>query len=717
MTIPFLSYFKKSKSAVKEAAPKPVVAPLAKPSSERFSKTVMPNATRTPPPQDPFEMAARSTALGGQMPSVSTATAPRTISFSPLSPAMSPAPDLPPAVALALEPQVERVISLKLGDVMTEMPSGYLKPIETIDETRRVLLKASEVEKGMATGKPAVSLATVYQQVPEIFIRRIADSDTTQLPLPFQKVLDGFASMQVRADQERAGAVPQVETPFLKVTLEDNQKFGTTTEPLETTEMPPVRIQPPTAAAFAAAEPEEVADAIQRMAPAPSTNGVSSTKPTRIPFKLSPNGTDVPAPESVPASSGPSVPSLLPSPFAPVTPVAGIDDPAVAAPQKPGSAIQATTPPVRIPFKMAPLSPVAEEEAKPKPEPWLTKENLPVSSDAPAEPKAEAPVASETTRSAETKISLPLLPILKNLPPMQLTGDPGCVPPDVRMELPFALVEPQLASGRVSVTAKVFEVSLPVSFRGLFQAGPGAVDIVLPLQEVLKNLPAASLRMRDDQEEQEAGQDFATPFSAKAEEDAKRFNVPAQPVAKPVVPEPVGRDSVEPKTDAPATSRLDGVSPYPETENVSAETTTAAEEADTDRPLRTPLQVALDTDEKLDAKGVVALVNKIPGVKACAIHFGDGLSLAGSLPEELETDGICAMAPSLMQRVENHLVETKLGPLRGMTLSCTKGAVTFYMHENLCLAALHADLDLPAETREKLSRIVHELSRKYSHPV
>jgi hypothetical protein len=39
------------------------------------------------------------------------------------------------------------------------------------------------------------------------------------------------------------------------------------------------------------------------------------------------------------------------------------------------------------------------------------------------------------------------------------------------------------------------------------------------------------------------------------------------------------------------------------------------------------------------------------------------------------------------------------------------------MHENLCLAALHASLDLPTETREKLARVIHELSRKYSHPV
>jgi predicted regulator of Ras-like GTPase activity (Roadblock/LC7/MglB family) len=282
------------------------------------------------------------------------------------------------------------------------------------------------------------------------------------------------------------------------------------------------------------------------------------------------------------------------------------------------------------------------------------------------------------------------------------------------------------------VTAKVFEVSLPVSFRGLFQPGAGAVDVSLPLQEVLKNLPAASLRMRDDQEEQDAGQNFATPFSAKAEEDAKRFNAPAAPVAKPAVlsetadpavSEPVA-SSLAPETKAtvPAASASSAseksADRTPTTEEPGgADDAKAPGEKSANRPLRTPLQVALDTDEKVDAKGVVALVNKIPGVKACAILFGDGLSLAGSLPAELETDGLCAMAPALMQRVENHLVDTKLGLLRGMTLSCGKGAITFYMHENLCLAALHANQDLPGETREKLSRIVHELSRKYSHPV
>ena len=118
MTIPFLSFFKKVKDqalAKKErpvAVPKPV-APLDKPSSERFSKTVMPNATRTLPPQDPFEMAARSPAATVSMPSASA---------GPSAPTGARPRDLPPAVALALEPRVERVISLELADIAAQIP-------------------------------------------------------------------------------------------------------------------------------------------------------------------------------------------------------------------------------------------------------------------------------------------------------------------------------------------------------------------------------------------------------------------------------------------------------------------------------------------------------------------------------------------------------------------------------------------------------------------
>ena len=436
MTIPFLSFFKKVKDqalARKErsvAAPK-LVAPLEKPSSERFSKTVLPNATRILPPQDPFEMAAHSSAMGGQMPSAvaSPYSNPRTIAFGAATPAGTRPRDLPPAVALALEPRVERVIALELADIAAQIPADYIKPIESIDGTRRILLKASEVERGMASGKPAVSLATIYQQVPEIFLRSIVPTDQAQVQLPFKKVLEQFTSLQVRSDQERHQAVPQVETPFLKVTLEDNSRFGTTIEAVETADLPPVRVEPATAEAFAAAEPEAAGNGFVQHPRSENT----SAMPTRIPFKLSPNGTGGPAPESVPASSGPSVPTSFPSAPAPT----------------------------RIPFKMTAPS----DDLRPKHEPWLTAESLAAS--------AETPVAPATESKAEVKITLALKPILQGLPPFQLSGDPGSVPAEAQIELPFSLIEPQLAAGRITVTPEVFAAGLPAEYRSLFQGRRG----------------------------------------------------------------------------------------------------------------------------------------------------------------------------------------------------------------------------------------------------
>jgi predicted regulator of Ras-like GTPase activity (Roadblock/LC7/MglB family) len=654
MTIPFLNFFKKVKDQALARKEEPVIArkpvtALEKPSSERFSKTVMPNATRALPPRDPFAMAARPSAIGEQMPGagagVSASSTSRTIAFGASAPTTARPSDLPPAVALALEPMVERVIALELADIAAQIPADCIKPIESIDGTRRILLKACEVERGMASKKPAVSLATVYQQVPEIFLRSIVPSDPAQVQLPFEKVLEQFASLQVRSDQDRHQAVPQVETPFLKVTLEDNSRFGTTTEAVEISDLAPVRIQPATAEAFAAAEPETAGNGFARCG---SEN--TAAMPTRISLEISPNGTGGPAPESVPASSGPSVPTSLPSAAAPM----------------------------RIPFKIT----VPGNDLQPKHEPRLTAEKRTAS--------AETPVVPSKESEAEAKITLALKPILQGLPPSQFCGDVDSVPAEAQIELPFSLIESQLAAGRITVTSEVLVAGLPVEYRSLIKAGEAA-DVVLPLHEVLKNLPSASLRMREDQEEQEAGANIATPFSVKADEDAKRFDIAGTTVARPPV-KPLAAVAEAQIAAAPAGELLD-------------------------LPPRNPLQVAPETDEKLDDKEVVAYVNKLAGVKGCALIFSDGLSLAGSLPAEYETDGLCAMAPSLMQRIEKHMVETKLGALRGMTLSGMKGAVTFFMHENLCLAALHASGDLASEVQEKLARVVRELSRKYSHPV
>ncbi|HEV2095141.1 MAG TPA: hypothetical protein VGQ82_01420 [Chthoniobacterales bacterium] len=666
MTIPFLQFFKRGKigpSKGQAAAPLPV---LSKPSSERMSKTVMPNVTRTIGPQDPFRLAAGAGGMTNMPAGVpgSTANAPRVVAFGGNR---TTNPALPRAVALALEPRVERVISLELGDILPQLPSDLIKAIEPEETKRRVLLKASEIEKGMANGRPSVLVASIYQQIPEIFLRAVLASDMTQVQLPFAKVLEQFTQLQVRSDQRRDHAVPQVKTPFLQVTIEDSDKFGVPfpTQSIETSPLPPVRVEPATAHTIAAAEPEPAGGEKvvvparngegDETLPFPARNGTVSIPPPmvprRIPFKLEPNGTDAPASEKVPASRGASVPT---SPAAPV----------------------------RIDFKAG--------------QPFGAK------ADATAESaKAETADPAEASPTEGVQISLPLRPILQTLPPMQLRGDANSVPADARVELSFALVQPQLATGRVTIAPAVFAAALPEAHREIFDAEAVAADVSLPLQDVLKNLPDASLEMRGDQVEQEAGEQFATPFSAKAEEDAKRFGVKTAPSAKrkskgaqsaPAEPESLP-ESVSPAVPEPSPA-----------EQPIAETR------------RSPLQEALETDEELDAKGVVARVDKLAGVKASALLFGDGLSLAGNLPAEWKAEGLCAMAPSLLLRIENHMVDTTLGKLRAMTLACANSTITFFMHDNLCLAALHSNGELAPGVRDRLSTVVQEISRKYSQP-
>ncbi|MGI9086683.1 MAG: hypothetical protein ACR2HH_02915 [Chthoniobacterales bacterium] len=685
MTLPFLSYFKRKPGKPVPVAPVPAAPPpVAKSSADRLSKTVVPNATRSVGIDDPFnEGLSRPNTKGP-----SNSGGPR-VAFS-----MNTG-GIPRAVALALEPKIERAISLDLADVIAQMPPDLIRPLHEGEATKRVLLKAAEIEKGMSKGKPTVSVATVYAQVPEIFLHAVPDADSRQVHLPLPKVLEQFSKMQLRDDQYRDQVVPQVQTPFLQVTIEDNSRFGITMEPIQTGELPPVRLQPATAENIAAAYPEAnfiekvVVQALPRAltplrpdiapkvkapsaAPAPEKNG--NAAPTRIPFKITPNGTDAPAPERVPASSGPSVPTSSP--------------PA----------------PTRIPFKLA--APASETSANP--EPWLTKESFEEGADANAStPEAIAPPFVQTLNaSAALQISLPLKPILQSLPPFQLTGDVAAVPDDAKLELPFSLVEAQLITGRVSLKPEQFAAALPEAYRGLFTAKEIDAPVMLPLQDVLKNMPAAALQIRGDQQAEEEGGNFATPFSAKAEEDAKRFSTTStQTTAKKKTPS-ASVAPAEEKTPAPAPTAV-----------ASAPALTPAVATPAAPAVRNKLQELLSTDDDVDAKAVVAYLEKLEGVKACAVMFADGLTLAGSLPENFAAEGLCAMAPSLLQRVENHLEETKLGGLRAMTLFCTEAAVSFFMHDNLCLAALHAREELSADLRERLASAVQELSRKYSHPV
>src|SRR5436190_9825976 len=256
MTIPFLDLFKKligrSTTVIAEpSAPATPTRSIKKPASERLSKTVLPHATRSFSPPDPFRSAASATSARTSAPPLELGA--RRITASSKKAQSS---NLPPALARALEPKLERTISLRIADFIDRLPAGYIKPVEILDASVRVSLKASEIEKGMPEQKPTIALPSLYQQVPEIFLRSVRPDDETRVALPFEKVLEQIKSMHVRSDQLRDPAVPQLDTPILKATIQDSERFGTKIEPLETSALPSIPMKPATAESIAAAEPE-----------------------------------------------------------------------------------------------------------------------------------------------------------------------------------------------------------------------------------------------------------------------------------------------------------------------------------------------------------------------------------------------------------------------------------------------------------------------------
>jgi predicted regulator of Ras-like GTPase activity (Roadblock/LC7/MglB family) len=680
MTIPFLDLFKRARARMRKehVSDAPIVLHPVLPKKEgslRLSKTVLPNTTRISSPADPF-CAAAGSSTGGAGRGRAT----------------------PVSLVDVTDTETERSISLSLADVLKHLPQGSVKPAETFDANRNISLKAAEIEKGMASGRPTVSLAAIYQAAPEIFHQSVEATDMTQIPLPFDKVLEQFHNAQVREDQLQDQAVPQVDTPILKVTLEDTERFGTKLPQLQTSAKPPVKVEPATAKSISRAEPEAVAKMKPKTAarrpirvtppanvPPAAAGADQSESPARIPFHLPPNGTGVPASKRVPASSGPPVPTSPP-----------------AAPPKPTS-------PTRIPFKVTPPSP----DLRPKftlvpgvePVEGAPAAESAAGPSAESAPQAESALepARESKKESAPTIRLELNTVLRNVPAFQLKGPLPEIPSDVLIEFPFALVEPQLASGRVAIVPQTFQAAIPEQYRDLFVVDSTETPVLLPLHEVLKHLPTTALKMRQDQERDETVNYFETPFSLEAAKDERRFGAKAGESAKAgeaETPEIVAAgveagSGIAGKQDSPGS-----------TPPATAEEAAKPEAAEKTQP----------AEEKNDAKEFVVRATSLPGVAACSITFADGLSVAGNLPSEIAADGLCAMAPSLLQKIEKHMLDTKLGSLTAMTLHCTESPLTFFMEGNVCLTVLHADRQLESNTQEKLAEMLKELSRVYTQP-
>ena len=307
-------------------------------------------------------------------------------------------------------------------------------------------------------------------------------------------------------------------------------------------------------------------------------------------------------------------------------------------------------------------------------------------------------------------VVLPLCPILASLPPMQVAGDVASVPADAKISFRMGLIAPQLASGKVTIPPKDFHAALPDQYRSLFLPDAVEAPVQLSLPDVLANLPGDSLRMREDQEVTTHDETFETPFSAKAKEDAERFasdrkteRPSAAAASKPEVPK-----AETPKIELPKVTARDLQLPKVAAPNIEAaklEVSVRVEKAE-------PAKLA-EAAPKFDAKAAIARACALPGVASCSVIFADGLIIAGNIPDEMHMEGLSAVAPTMLKKLQRHMCETQLGPLSCITVHGEKSPVTFFGAGDLCLTAVHNGVELSAESRRELSRITQELSRTY----
>jgi len=681
MTIPFLDLVKRAKEKFegrrRPTGPAPLPSVADKPESDKLAKRVMPYAVRTMTPEPTAPALAAASVIAGRRISVTR-------------PSVGGPGDLGPGADVSVELHGERTLSLALSDVIAEIPGGYLKPHESFDTTRRVTLKAAEVEKGLAAGRPSVPIAAIYQQAPEIFLHTVQRSDPAMVVLPAQKVIDELSHLRVREDQTAEPIMAQVETPFLKLMVEESAKFGTTVAPFTTTEL--LAPMEPLSNAAAAAQPPPASPPVQpppvaRPPVAPATGRTIpppriGTVPTRDgsmsritfvapsepaenkPEKSLPIGTGGSAFPRVPASSGPPVPPAPP-------PTAG---------------------PARIPFQAPPQAAPPKIAAQTPAAPPPVREGPTVA------PVAAGPL--EPTQ--EPMVALPLRPILASLPPMQIAGDVDSVPADAKISFQMALIASQLATGKVAISPKDFHAALPEQYRGLFV--PDAVEAPVPLSlpDVLANLPGDSLRVREDQVVATHDEMFETPFLAKAKEDAERFArrpgtvLPAAAPAEPEVPK-----AATPKVELPEVAKAE----VPKVTSPDLKVAIPTASGETAKPV--------EAAPKFDAKAAIAQACALPGVASCSVIFADGLIIAGNIPDEMHMEGLSAVAPTMLKKLQKHMCETQLGPLSCMTVHGEKSPVTFFSAGDLCLTAVHNGTELSAESRRELSCITQELSRTY----
>jgi len=234
-------------------------------------------------------------------------------------------------------------------------------------------------------------------------------------------------------------------------------------------------------------------------------------------------------------------------------------------------------------------------------------------------------------------------------------------------------------------------------------------EIPIPLREIFLHLPPEIIKLREDQEVDDAASTIQTPFSKQAEEDANRLGkVPNAATSPGHGPKPGEEAPLVPNltsTPGPALSargsdlgaRAVSSTPLPIASNISAK-------ADSQR-----LHAIFMTEESLDLPKTIRMVAELPGLRACLLNTTDGRKLAGNLDDANQEEAVSALIPELFQQARTKLASLRLGILETITLYCGRDQLSAFIEANFCLTVLHDNRPFKPGVREKVQAVLHEV--------
>ncbi len=318
---------------------------------------------------------------------------------------------------------LDRELILRLGDVLSRIPAGALKP-GPIDGQKEIRFPVKDLFSDISRGRASVQLSRLANLCPGIFREDLGEESEQQIPLPLQKLVEQIGTFPPRG-----------------VTEDDIMARGT-----KGRKAPASRITK--------TEETQAARPLPPKAPLPPRQPAESPAPAKA------------AEEPPPALSSASDQAVLPLP--------PVISPTETATFPPANSQLSTVSGSSTTLEL-PLHPPVESRPLPR-------------------RRSYASLMAALKTNDEERIELSLAAILRSLPPGFAKTEPP-VAENTRISIPFHIVEPQLATGNVEISARQFLDSLPgnVKVRLCDESKP----VPVPLHEVFQRLPGSAHLLPD----------------------------------------------------------------------------------------------------------------------------------------------------------------------------------------------------------------------------